>query len=285
MHTNERMSLRISGRGIRIWLYLWIYTLIISGTLAAESEANPMKEKALRDDPISQDIFEEETMQFLFEDQLDQSTRDKRNQEDSVEFRRDGDGENYNGSYADGKTCSTGQEPFNQTEAYAARKEFPKILKKYNQSITDLYTEGKFKELKETLNNEYKDSCASKICSFDLISMSLICGVVPPSGPFIKWKSCIDGSQPMEEEQFEKTSTYKKKYGATPIDEVYISSEDIEKSNRVAMELYGPNCKSKKCYYHALRGNYICSSSSVKPFSFLILISVFTAYSTFHNFT
>ena len=97
----------------------------------------------------------------------------------------------------------------------------------------------------------------------------MVCGPLPPQN-FTNGKSCIDGSEPLTVEEFEKTKLLKELTNFEEGDKPGAST--VTKFNREAQELYGKNCASGKCYYHIFRGAHICSSSATKPLTFLVII-------------
>ena len=166
------------------------------------------------------------------------------------------------GTWVDGKTCITGQDPLDKTEAEVARATFIKQLKGLQEGYTKLFTKRQWHVHSKALENAGAKNCASKVCNFDLARMSLICGPLPPQN-FEDGKSCIDGSTPKTAEEFKKTSAYKE-FG---LDGGTLLTQTIDEANMEAQDWYGKDCKMGKCYYHFYRGNYICGLKEELPTS------------------
>ena len=107
------------------------------------------------------------------------------------------------GSWADGKSCTSGQDPLNEQEAKLARDEFNR---KSGDNGYVVYQTGVHKKI--VLGGtpgplDYQKNCGSKVCSYDLERMSLICGHLQPPN-YKNGQSCIDGSIPKKEKEYKK---------------------------------------------------------------------------------
>ena len=274
---------RKGGSGIGFSNCLRVSLLCILGLIALECETVPVAEIGIgAQSRIPLEIVEgvKTGTDLLVGDQTGKS-RDKRSA-DKIEPRYLGyDGLDearkviLNGTFADGRACITGQDPLSKEEVKKVRPGLIKdLIKLVNlQSEDHLYNLGIYKKTAEprflALAEAAKEKCESKSCNFDFSKLSFICGPISPN--IENGKSCLDGSTPKTENEFSKTEAYREnKLGAG----YTVDDEAIASANKDAQQSFGKNCKSGKCYYHIYRGNYICSSSSLKPFALLISLLV-----------
>ena len=175
-----------------------------------------------------------------------------------------------NGTYADGKSCVTGQDPFNETEAELAKRGVKRILEIANSPYDQLLAKDYLNEYTKSIDSQkILNNCKTKICNFDQVKMSWICGPLPPRN-FSNGKSCIDGSEPLSEAAFKKAAGSKTDNFLNNRDEPTIEAVNAE--NIKAQGLYGKNCKSGKCYYHFNPGSYICGCCTNKPILEIIVL-------------
>jgi hypothetical protein len=137
---------------------------------------------------------------------------------------------------------------------------------------TYFYVLGKYEAYARQAKAHYGRRCKSKVCSFDLLHLSLVCGPVPKA-QFKTGSSCLDGRLPLTESEFDKT----KKNGE---DRPTPSNEDIQSANEGAAK-FSKFCSSGKCTYFYKRGAYICGASALQPTAVMLLISALTLTLTF----
>ena len=107
---------------------------------------------------------------------------------------------NGTGTWENGKTCNTGQEPLNAAEIELTRQQIIRDVGEFSR----LYAaKGPMNYAEASRKNA--ENCASKECHLDVPTLSLLCGPVTPK--FKNGKSCLDGSEPLTQEAFMKTKT------------------------------------------------------------------------------
>jgi hypothetical protein len=176
------------------------------------------------------------------------------------------------GSYADGKICATGQDQFTGKDA-----EFMRDLY-FNETVGSVQ-DGKFllswiykfTELSIELDGNLGKNCLNNRCSFDVKSMMGVCGEGPKHA-FDKGKSCIDGSEPISESEFQRRiKRAKELFGSRK--SLNPTWEQLEDFNKEAKFLYSKRCANRmNCYYHFNRGSYMCHAHGLKPLLPLIIL-------------
>ena len=283
------MGWRKGGSGAGFSNCLQLPLLFILGMVVLKCQTVPVAEKTPPQPRLS--LLENDKTDSFLGDQVGKS-REKRSSDD-VELRYlDAEGldpsrlvpVNGSGTWANGKTCKTGQEPLNETEVEITRKQLQASSDELGIDFKSALYASRGLLLYVNQASIRKDNCASKECHIDLPRLSLVCGPIPKK--FADGKSCIDGSEPSTKEAFLKTKTAKKhglKTGSEKID-----PGKRTEFNEEAQEWFGKNCEKGNCYYAAYRGHYICGSpkttteanSSTSTQSFLLLILTFLTTSS-----
>ena len=171
--------------------------------------------------------------------------------------------------WADGKSCITGQEPFNEAEAEIQKKYFIDAGKARKERYEVIYSLDFHRNLWKYFNKKYEQQCQSQICSVDFLRMSVICGPLPRRG-FPNEASCLDGSKPLSRSDYKRMV---KELKLEDVDKDYSGSVTYLE-NMKAQGNYGKYCMSGKCNYDFKRGNYICNSHSLRPFPVLTIILI-----------
>ena len=175
------------------------------------------------------------------------------------------------GNYSDGVMCATGQPALNADEAKVQRQKLEEAFTNSSSSIARIYLAGNLEKFISINVWNISANCKAKNCSFNFPLMSFVCGdVAPPNPKYANHKSCLDGSEVQSEKQVKKL--IQKEFGIDSDKGAGPGNSAIKMDNEEAQALYGKNCQSGKCYYHSLRGNYICRSSSIKPFTLLLVL-------------
>jgi hypothetical protein len=113
--------------------------------------------------------------------------------------------------WADGKSCLWGKDPPDENEVQIFTKAFSKWKKEMTEQnqfppklMDHLYSFlGLHLLLQAILNKElkFKALCRSGVCNLDAKKMYFVCGPEYPKHAFADRKSCVDGSEPMTEEE------------------------------------------------------------------------------------
>ncbi len=169
-----------------------------------------------------------------------------------------------------GRICGTGQPAWNETELRLVREYAEDRLRKEGgggkHAMSGL---GNYEQTAKMTNKLYSKNCRSKLCSEDLIRMVAVCGPLP-NRSFADGQSCVDGSTPMTEDEFQEMREESERELVRPTFLMEEPTEEkIEKWNREANASYAKNCMSKKCYYHYQRGSYRCKALPLQPTLFL----------------